>query len=205
LDARCASGVDPHSRFLPGATAGDIMTGTDNDIGRIKIRFREVAHFFNSLDPSPFLQRDLDPQAEEYIVSWAREEPPDVPLRVVVYLPEQEANFARQHDLAAALSNYFDQEAAMIQRDTKELFRIGRLYLAVGLPVLFVSFLASHIVRVMLGQGPVPSALAESLLLVGWVANWKPIETYLYDWLPLRRKHKLYQRLRDAEVEILVG
>jgi len=182
-----------------------MMTEADNDIGGIKIRIREVAQLFNSLDPSPFYQRDLDPEAEEYIVSWAREVPPDVPMRIVVYLREPADRSTSAHDLAEALWNYFDQEALLIQRETKELFRVGRLYLAVGLPVLTVSFIASHIVRVMLGDGPLSNAVAESLLLVGWVANWKPIETYLYDWLPLRRKHRLYLRLRDAKVEIVTG
>jgi hypothetical protein len=58
----------------------------------------------------------------------------------------------------------------------------------------------SQIVRSRLGAGPLASTIAESLLLVGWVANWKPIETFLYDWWPLKRRRDLYRRLAAAEI-----
>ena len=35
----------------------------------------EVAQLFNTLDPFPFKERDLDSDVEEYIVGWARELP----------------------------------------------------------------------------------------------------------------------------------
>ena len=38
-------------------------------IARIQLRLRELAQLFNSMDPSPFLDRDLDADAEEFIVS----------------------------------------------------------------------------------------------------------------------------------------
>lgn len=41
--------------------------------GVIEVRINEFAQLFNSLDPSPFHQRDRDDEAEDYIVSWARE------------------------------------------------------------------------------------------------------------------------------------
>ena len=39
------------------------------------------------------------------------------------------------------------------------------------------------------------------LLILGWVANWKPLETFLYDWWPIRRRLRLYRRLQKAPVE----
>ena len=36
------------------------------------------------MDPSPFIEKDLDDQADEFIVSWARELPPDAPLKLRV-------------------------------------------------------------------------------------------------------------------------
>jgi hypothetical protein len=49
---------------------------------------------------------------------------------------------------------------------------------------------------------PLASIISESLIIVGWVANWKPIEIFLYEWWPIRRQISLYERLRDAEVSI---
>jgi len=59
----------------------------------IELRLRELAQLFNSLDPSPFIDRDLDADAEEFIVSWARELPHHGELELVIHLatpPEPE-------------------------------------------------------------------------------------------------------------------
>jgi hypothetical protein len=42
----------------------------------------------------------------------------------------------------------------------------------------------------------------ESLLILGWVANWRPLEIFLYDWWPLTRRRDLYRRLAAAAVEL---
>ena len=40
-------------------------------VHRLELRLRELAQLFNSLDPAPFLDRDLADDAEDYIESWA--------------------------------------------------------------------------------------------------------------------------------------
>ena len=90
----------------------------------------------------------------------------------------------------------------MIDRDLKELFRTGRRYLSVGAPVLILCLFMSQLARSSLGSGPLARALEESFIIVGWVANWKPMETFLYDWWPLKRRRDLYRRLAAASVKI---
>jgi hypothetical protein len=41
----------------------------------IEVRVAELAQLFNAWDPSPFREKDLDPNAEEFIVEWARDIP----------------------------------------------------------------------------------------------------------------------------------
>lgn len=168
----------------------------------IEVRIRELAQLFNSFDPSPFHERDLDRDAEEYIVGWARELPPDASLRIIVHLPKDEARKAQELGLSAALVNYFAECAAMQQRELNELFHVGRRDLLIGIIVLAACLLGSRMARTHLGTGPMASVIAESLILVGWVANWRPIETFLYDWWPLKRRRDLYRRLAKAQVEI---
>ncbi len=168
----------------------------------IEVRIRELSQLFNSFDPSPFHERDLDRDAEDYIVGWAGELPSDAPLRIIVHLPEEEARKAQERGLSAALANYFAERAAMQQRELNELFRVGRRYLLIGSLVLIACLLGSQMARTHLGTGPMEDVLAESLILVGWVANWKPIETFLYDWWPFKRRRDLYRRLARAPVEI---
>jgi hypothetical protein len=53
---------------------------------KIEINLSRPPQLFNSLDPSPFHERDLDQNAEEYIVGSAEEIPRQQPLRFVIHL-----------------------------------------------------------------------------------------------------------------------
>jgi hypothetical protein len=35
-----------------------------------------------------------------------------------------------------------------------------------------------------------------------WVSTWRPIEIFLYDWLPLERRRKLCLPLANADVTV---
>jgi hypothetical protein len=53
---------------------------------RIEVKVREKTQLFNSMDPSPFHEKDLDPDAEEFIESWAMEYPRKEPAQLIVQL-----------------------------------------------------------------------------------------------------------------------
>lgn len=168
----------------------------------IEVRIQRIEQLFNSFDPSPFDERDLDADAEAHIAGWARELPEDAPILIVLHMPPDEARRAEERGLALALKNYFRLRAEWIERDKRELFRLGWRYLSISVPVLVFCLLTSQIIPNLLGSGPIARILQESLVIIGWVANWKPLETFLYDWWPLERKAALYRRIADAAVEI---
>ena len=44
--------------------------------------------------------------------------------------------------------------------------------------------------------------LRESLVIGGWVAMWRPLEVFLYDWWPVRAEAQLLERLAIMPVRI---
>src|SRR5690606_21370196 len=52
----------------------------------VELNISDLHQLFNSMDPSPFHERDLDDDAEEFITSWAREAPKDAPIRLIIHL-----------------------------------------------------------------------------------------------------------------------
>jgi hypothetical protein len=110
----------------------------------VEIRVKKIAQLFHSLDPFPFREKDLDNDVEEFIVGWARELPPDKPLRIVIHLPETEASTSEAHELGAAFAQYFDYRARVIALDLNELFRVGRRAMAIGLTVLSFSVITGQ-------------------------------------------------------------
>ena len=43
----------------------------------------------------------------------------------------------------------------------------------------------------------------ESLLIGGWVAMWRPLEVFLYDWWPIRAEAQLFDRLSAMTVRVV--
>ena len=168
----------------------------------IELRVENIAQLFHTLDPFPFRERDLDKEAEEFIVGWARELAADRAIRILVHFPETEAQTKAARELKEAFRRYFSDHAAATQREIKELFRIGRRSLGIGVTILIICLLSAHLVGGYLIDTPFRRLVEESFLILGWVANWRPLEIFLYDWLPLARKRDLYRHLAAATVEL---
>jgi hypothetical protein len=168
----------------------------------IAIRVKTVAQLFNSLDPSPFNEQDLDDRAEEFIVGWARELPRDMRFTIVVHLPPEEATKPEAADIGATVAHYFSERARMTALEQRELFRVGRISLAIGITVLALTLTASQLLAPLLPTETLARIGEESLIIVGWVANWRPIEIYLYEWWPIRRRMRLYRRIAAAPLVV---
>lgn len=167
----------------------------------IEIRVERVSQLFNMLDPFPFRERDLDEDAEAFIVDWARELPPGAPLSILVHLPVAEAGSAEAAGLPDAIRHYFDLRAQTLSFELKELFRIGRISLAIGCVVLALCLGLARLVAEPSFER-LGSFAAEGLLILGWVALWRPMEIFLYEWWPIARQRRLYRRLAAATVSV---
>ena len=168
----------------------------------IEIRIEDIAQLFESLDPFPFREKDLNKEAEEFIVSWAREFPLNQPLTIVVHIPKTQASSLEARELSAAVNRYFRYRAQVISLDLNELFRVGWRALAIDLTVLSICVVGGQIAATHLSPLPVSRVVQESLTIFGWVANWKPIQIFLYDWWPIVRRRSLYERLSEAKVKV---
>lgn len=177
-----------------------IAVAEDSAEGVIQIRLDRTSQLFNMLDPFPFRERDLDADAEEHIVGWASELPSRRSIRIIVHLPQTEAATSEAQGIGDSLANFFRYRAETVSRELSELFRRGRWSLLIGLGVLGVCMAAAQIVEGLLTYGPLARFIGEGLIILGWVANWRPIEIFLYDWWPLAQRRSLFRRLAEAQV-----
>ena len=166
----------------------------------MKVQLRELAQLFNSMDPSPFHDRDLDAAAEAFIVGWARELPARGELALTIALANRPSD-AKAAEVGEAVRHYFARRAEMKQRDLHKLLRQGRTSLGVGLVFLTSCLLASEVVQ-SISQRAFMTVLKESLMIGGWVAMWRPLEIYLYDWWPIRAERLVLERLARMEVRL---
>jgi hypothetical protein len=168
----------------------------------IEVHVAELKQLFNAIDPSPFREKDLDANAEEFIVGWARDVPRDAPLALLVYLDRPAGLPEEPAILRDAIREFFSHRSQASKKRLRQLFRVGRTSLLIGLAFLAVSLVVGDLIANVLGNGKIGELLRESLLIGGWVAMWRPMEIFLYDWWPIRTEIRLYDRLSAMPVRI---
>jgi hypothetical protein len=168
----------------------------------IEIHVSDLTELFNSFDPTPFHKRDLDRDAEEFIASWARDLPRDAPLGLLVHLDRDVPADATElvHN---AVRDHFARQATETRRRLRQLFHVGRVSLVIGLTVVAGSVIIGQRIETLLEDNRFGSIMRESLLIGGWVAMWRPLEIFLYEWWPIRAEARLFERLSQMTVRVV--
>lgn len=166
----------------------------------IKIRLKSAMQLFNSLDPSPFIEKDLDAQAEQFIEAWASETPHGSRLRLLLHLEVSPGGEEEEQAIGEAIRHYFSYRAEHARRELRRLMYVGRISLLIGIAFVALCIGAAQIIAGM-WEGTLAEILGQSLVIVGWVAMWRPLEIFLYDWWPLARRIRLLDRLSSMRVD----
>ena len=126
---------------------------------------------------------------------WARELAPENELEIVITLAASAAT-DRVDGVENAIRRYFVARASIKQLEFTQLKKRGRLNLCVGLLFLFSCLLLGKSLSGA-GDGSLAGIIKEGLTIAGWVAMWRPLEIYLYDWWPIYEvRHRLVRLAR---------
>ncbi len=167
----------------------------------IELNLNDITQLFNSMDPSPFNAKDLDHDAEEFIVSWAQEYGPHEPLTFRIHLEKWPAEDPTAI-ITEAVHNYFTYRSKINRLEFRQLIKQGRISLAIGLTFLASCLLIAEFLTVYEGRTWV-RILREGFTIAGWVSMWKPLEICLYEWWPLVRRGQILTKLGKIPVEVL--
>ena len=170
------------------------MPGTD-----IELSLARLDQLFNSFDPAPFYERGLDQEAEEYIVGSAEEAPSWKPLQLVIDLPADQLPQAGKLQLADAIHNHFAYRENQKRRELRLLLRDGRIAFVIGIGFLLCCVLFRELAHAF-GNDAVWQVLDQGMIIIGWVAMWRPLEIFLYEWVPIRRRRQILAELAKMSV-----
>jgi hypothetical protein len=183
----------PSASASPGAAAPGTL---------LKLRLAGFAQLFNSLDPAPFRQRELDSEAANYIVDWAGEAPARQPLALQLVLDGDDVDATEAAAVPAAVHDYFRRRAAARRKQVRRLLREGRISLYVAITFILIATALAQWLVAVLPTGRHTTILYESIVVICWVAMWRPAGIFLYDWWPLMSDARLYDRLSTMAVSV---
>ena len=179
------------------------MKAAHAPVHQIELRLVELDQLFNSMDPTPFHHRDLDRDAEQFLESWALEFPQESRFRILVHIRNMPAENPTPL-VAEAIHNYFTDKSALMRRNLRVLLIEGRTSLLIGLGFLALCLIGADLLSSYTGHTAL-RLLRESLTIGGWVAMWRPMQIFLYDWWPLLRRARICHSLGEAVVHVTPG
>jgi len=169
----------------------------------IEIDLTSVDQIFNSLDHAPFHEKELDPNAEEYIVDIVDDFPLKTPFHLIIYLPACVDCREQADKIPAAIRSHFRYR--MMEQDLKfrARFRYGRWAFLVG--ILFVAGVMAlrELIWNALGSSDLISTIiVDIILIIAWAAMWEPVTVLLYELWPIIQQKKTYEKISKMEIEV---
>ena len=169
--------------------------------------YREIhsdteTQLFNSMDPAPFRRRELDPAVVDYIIAFAEKAPGSVDLGLAIQLDAPPADVDVEAIVAVAVCENFRRMAAETRRTLRRLFHDGRISLVIGVAFVALAVMIGEWLAGYLALSNYARVITESFVIGSWVALWHPVNIFLFDWWPLRREARLYDRLSEMTVKV---
>ncbi|MCZ0862544.1 hypothetical protein [Methanocorpusculum vombati] len=174
----------------------------------IDVHISSMDQFYNLLDPSPEEEKDLDEETETYIRNAVEDLTPDERkrARIVLYLsPHLYQNSSTRKNMERAVTANFAYRLYHENRKYAFALERGRRYLLRGLIFLVLCLVISSVFTRIFEENDVNLALAQSFVIIGWVALWKPVEFYLYDRRDLLDDLAVLEALTAMPVESRKG
>jgi hypothetical protein len=168
----------------------------------IEIKLSSIMQLFNSFDPAPFHEKELDTAAEHYIIDTVKDFPAKTKFKIIIYLPKELAESERAQKIKPAIQYHFEYRVMGADRKFRSHFRHGRSTMLIGLSFLTIALIARQMVSHLNNQ-LVAQIFADALLIIGWAAMWEPITVMLYELWPIIKMKKVYQKISEMEIDIV--
>jgi len=168
-------------------------------MAEIELRIDRPEQLFDSLDPAPFHAKALDPNADAYLRESAGEHASMHNLSIAIHGP---ATLEKSiDDIASAIHGHFRLASQQAERRHRRRRRVGRIALIAGSVILVLALFLRAWVQSF--GGSFGEVLSEGLLILAWVALWRPIETIGFDSWESREERLLLAALSKVQVRFI--
>ena len=165
-------------------------------MAEIHLHLQSLEQLYDSFDPAPFPDKALDRRVEAYLVESAGEHGHAEPLAIVLHgTPPVTARLA---DIADAIHAHFELVFEQAERRHRRRRRVGRIAMFAGLVTLAAVLTLRHWLAMV--PAPFGEVLSEGLLILAWVALWRPIESIGFDSWDSRIERGILRRLARVPV-----
>jgi len=148
-------------------------------------------------------KRMLNPDAEEIIIEEATTASSNDHFHLKIHLGKD--GMSRKDEIETAIHRHFNYRRKKSEREIKRILYLGWRGLLIS--IAFLAFLISLTLFILkqLPEGGFSVIIREILVILGWVALWRPADFLLYEWRQFKREVNLFRKLEQCKVEIIAN
>jgi hypothetical protein len=172
------------------------------------MRFAEIILKLENVDQMLIVPRDvfygkrmLNHNVEEFLIEESEKHPYRTAIYLKVYLHPNPLD--KSGEIETAIHQHF---AYRKNKSLKQLSRTLQLgWRSLLIAILFLSLLVSFTLIVIrqMPEGGLSIIFREILIILGWVALWRPADLLLYEWRQFKRDANLFERLEGCKIEVI--
>jgi hypothetical protein len=145
--------------------------------------------------------RRLNHNAEEFLIEESEKHSYRTAIYLRVYLPRDALNRARE--IEAAVHQHFTYRKNKSLKQLNRTLQFGWRSLLVAIVFLSLLVLFTLLVIRRIPEGGLSIIFREILIILGWVALWRPADLLLYEWRQFKRDATLFERLAQCKIEVI--
>ena len=143
----------------------------------------------------------IDDDVWERVIERATRLSRTTPLRLTLAIPPP--NVISASDATNAVRNHFARRREIAEYQLHRTLRTGWVTLAMATVFLVVVIALGEAVRRTVPPNWLSAVAVEGLMIVGWVAMWRPVDLLLYEPRIHRREIALLRRLEEMDVRVV--
>jgi hypothetical protein len=102
-----------------------------------------------------------------------------------------------------AIRAYFLYESTLVISKLRKRHRSARYFFLIGLVTLIICLSLAQLIDSLKVLPRLTNIASVSLMIIGWVAMWHPIEALLYSWWPMREQRQYFDKIAKLNVEVI--
>ncbi len=167
-----------------------------DDTFYLDIQLDDYRDAYSDWDYSPFVNRDLDEDLLEYIMSCSYEIPMKKTIVVQFHLLNQTFDLSREKKSIEGMYNYFKYNMRNLTNSRLRMIRNTLTFFIMGTALLFTASL----VNVNADGKMLTKLLSEGLFIGGWVMIWEMFSIWFFQINSLSHKIKHFKRLTQTKI-----
>ena len=146
-------------------------------------------------------KRLLNPDVEQVIIEEAESLSPNADINLVLRITGDQVY--NDTEIASAIKKHFEYQHVRVNNEIAASRLLGWKSLIIAILFLLVMYYLSKVVTSWLSNTGWAIPIKEVFMVLAWVALWRPAELLLYEWRPLKRKAKLFDRISRCNLQIV--